>query len=461
MTAKSPLPFLLLLATVWSCDGDGGAHTSSTSHWITCSIEDDCADVAGAVECRQGYCVDATGTRIERPASQGGSDAGGRASGGAAPTGGRSASSAGSGGSVPSTGGAATAGATSGDSGAGGGGNAGSTGLSGNAGLAGAAPGEGGTAGEGGEGGAPGALGCPAEPPTPGTPCTQPWEAELRPGVGEQVSAHCSWGDDARRVCRTRALCEEGAWEVTEPDPNACGECPPFVPMDGETCPAAGLQCGLCVCSECAGGLGAPVCQLVDPPEWFCPELPGECPVPAPQAGSPCSVPGAQCGESCATPVRCEAGVWQWLDCSACCPECAAPDTPIATPEGERRIDSLAAGDLVYSVEDGAIVAVPLLRVGSKPARDHHVIRVTLSSGAVLQMSPAHPLAHGGTFGTLEAGSPFDGQHLVLDAELVPYEYSATYDILPDSSTGTYFAAGAEVGSTLSPHAPERPSSCE
>jgi hypothetical protein len=121
----------------------------------------------------------------------------------------------------------------------------------------------------------------------------------------------------------------------------------------------------------------------------------------------------------------------------------------------------LKAGDLVYSVDNGAIVAVPLLRVAHKAARNHQVIRVTLSHGAVLEMSAGHPLAAGGTFGNLRAGSAFDGQHAVLSAELVPYAHSATYDILPDSSTGTYFAGGAEVGSTLFHAGPERASSCE
>jgi hypothetical protein len=37
----------------------------------------------------------------------------------------------------------------------------------------------------------------------------------------------------------------------------------------------------------------------------------------------------------------------------------------------------------------------------------------------------------------------------VMAARLVPYTHEATYDILPGSSTGAYFAAGALVGSTL------------
>jgi hypothetical protein len=104
---------------------------------------------------------------------------------------------------------------------------------------------------------------------------------------------------------------------------------------------------------------------------------------------------------------------------------------------------------LVYSVEHDAIVAVPLLRVGRTPVGVHRVVRVTLEDGAVLEVSPGHPTADGKTFGELRAGSRLDLQHTVRSAELVPYRYDATYDVLPASDTGTYFAAGAQIGSTL------------
>ena len=41
----------------------------------------------------------------------------------------------------------------------------------------------------------------------------------------------------------------------------------------------------------------------------------------------------------------------------------------------------------------------------------------------------------------------------ILAVDTVPYPYSHTYDILPDSETGAYFAGGALVGSTLKPAA--------
>ncbi len=128
---------------------------------------------------------------------------------------------------------------------------------------------------------------------------------------------------------------------------------------------------------------------------------------------------------------------------------CASPDTPIATPDGDRPIASLRVGDLVYSVDHEAIVAVPLVLVGRTPVAAHHVMRVVLAGGAVLEMSAGHPTADGRPFGELAAGSSLDEGHVVVSAELVPYKHDATYDVLPASSTGIYFAAGARVASTL------------
>jgi hypothetical protein len=87
--------------------------------------------------------------------------------------------------------------------------------------------------------------------------------------------------------------------------------------------------------------------------------------------------------------------------------------------------------------------------VNRTPVLAHRVVRVVLGGGRVLEISAGHPTADGRRFGALRSGSLLDEQHTVTSAEVVPYEHDATYDILPDSSTGTYFAAGALVGSTL------------
>jgi hypothetical protein len=153
------------------------------------------------------------------------------------------------------------------------------------------------------------------------------------------------------------------------------------------------------------------------------------------------------CGPDCELNIVCEGGVWRWEQGN--CPICAAPDTPVATPLGARAIAALRAGDLVYSVDGAAIVAVPLLRVGKTRVASHHVVRVELDDGSVLEISPGHPTADGRRFGDLVVGDRLDEGHGVVSVALVPYRFDATYDILPASSSGTYFADGALIGSTL------------
>jgi len=128
---------------------------------------------------------------------------------------------------------------------------------------------------------------------------------------------------------------------------------------------------------------------------------------------------------------------------------CASPDTLIATPSGERRIDALLPGDLVYSEHHGMLRPVPLRSVSRTPVFDHRVARVTLATGRILEISPGHPTADGRFFSDLRAGDVLDGV-TITDVSLVPFVHAFTHDILPDSDTGTYVAGGALIGSTLS-----------
>lgn len=269
--------------------------------------------------------------------------------------------------------------------------------------------------------------------------------------------AHCAWGEDPRPYCRTLGICSNGTWTIVEPDATACAEsplpeqCPANPAPSGDACEIANLECWYddgtrCVCSPCLGGSEYPVCGFIDPPEWACITPDAGCPNPLPSAGDTCNQ-DQSCGLDCEVPIFCSDGVWQWGQNS--CPICAAPDTAIATPSGERPIASLRVGDLVYSVEDEAIVVVPILRVGSTPVARHHVMRVTLTDGSVLQISPGHPTADRRTFADLVAGSALDESHRVLSAERVPYPHDRTYDILPATKSGSYFAWGALIGSTL------------
>ncbi len=127
---------------------------------------------------------------------------------------------------------------------------------------------------------------------------------------------------------------------------------------------------------------------------------------------------------------------------------CASPDTMVATPDGERPISDLRMGDLVLSVDHGALRVVPLRATQRVPVLAHHVVRITLSSGRVVEMSEGHPTAEGVPFRSLAPGMHL-GDATIASLELVPYAYDATYDILPASDTGTYVAAGALVGTTM------------
>jgi hypothetical protein len=77
-------------------------------------------------------------------------------------------------------------------------------------------------------------------------------------------------------------------------------------------------------------------------------------------------------------------------------------------------------------------------------------VRLETASGAVLEISPGHPTADGRWLGEIRVADVLDGSKIV-SAELVPYAHAYTYDILPASSTGAYYAAGVLIGSTLAP----------
>jgi hypothetical protein len=129
-------------------------------------------------------------------------------------------------------------------------------------------------------------------------------------------------------------------------------------------------------------------------------------------------------------------------------PVCASPDTPIATETGDTAIASLGVGDRVYSVDHDRVVLVPLVEVHRTKVSNHHVVHLELESGATLDVSGLHPTADGRKFSDLRSGDVVGGVR-VMSAHVVPYSAAYTYDILPASDSGTYFAGGLLIGSTL------------
>ena len=130
------------------------------------------------------------------------------------------------------------------------------------------------------------------------------------------------------------------------------------------------------------------------------------------------------------------------------CPICLAATTRIATPDGPILVSDLRAGMLVWTVDAGKRVAAPIAIVRYTPAPfGHRVIRVVLADGRAVIASPGHPTGDGRRVGELNPGDLLDGSR-VATINVLPYS-GDTWDLLPLSSAGTYWADGVLLGSTL------------
>jgi Hint domain len=133
------------------------------------------------------------------------------------------------------------------------------------------------------------------------------------------------------------------------------------------------------------------------------------------------------------------------------CPICLAAGTLIATPNGPVRVVDITPGMLVWTESAGGRrIEAAVVQVGSTqvPA-GHLMVHLMLADGRELLASPGHRTADGRPLGTLAIGDGLDGSTITL-WELVPYTGDRTYDLLPAGTTGTYWANGILLSSTLS-----------
>jgi len=132
------------------------------------------------------------------------------------------------------------------------------------------------------------------------------------------------------------------------------------------------------------------------------------------------------------------------------CPICLASYTPIDTPQGPVAVEALRPGDLVWTMEaSGERAAAPILQmVRVLVPADHQMVHVVLGDGRQLWASPGHPTADGRRLADLHLGDLLDGERISWIGRL-PYRLPATYDLLPSGSSGTYWAGGILVASTL------------
>jgi hypothetical protein len=132
------------------------------------------------------------------------------------------------------------------------------------------------------------------------------------------------------------------------------------------------------------------------------------------------------------------------------CPICLARGTRIATPEGERPVEGLRPGMAVWTSDGaGQRVVGRVAAVGSTPVpATHQVVHLVLSDGRTLDVSRGHRLPDGRRLGDLRPGDLVDGA-TVVSAALAGYAGGATFDLLPSGPTGTYWANGILLASTL------------
>ena len=132
------------------------------------------------------------------------------------------------------------------------------------------------------------------------------------------------------------------------------------------------------------------------------------------------------------------------------CPICLAATTMIATPGGEVGVTGITIGMVVWTqAADGSRVEATVIEVGSTPVPPtHQMVHLTLADGRELWASPGHRTADGRPLGALAVGAAVDGS-VVKTWELVAYSAGRTYDLLPAGATGTYWANGILLSSTL------------
>ena len=131
------------------------------------------------------------------------------------------------------------------------------------------------------------------------------------------------------------------------------------------------------------------------------------------------------------------------------CPICLTAGVRIATPSGDVLITRVRPGMTIWTTDrQGHRVAGVVLETGRMEAPlGHLVVRLVLADGRAVIASPGHPTADGRTVGELSPGQRYDGSTIVATT-LLPYT-GFTYDLLPSGPTGTYFANGVLLGSTL------------
>jgi hypothetical protein len=131
------------------------------------------------------------------------------------------------------------------------------------------------------------------------------------------------------------------------------------------------------------------------------------------------------------------------------CPICLVAGVRIATPDGDIPVQDLRVGMRVWTTDrNGNRIIGTVMKTGHMAAPiGHEVVRLQFADGRIVVASPGHPTADGRTVGQMKVGDRLDGSTVVA-VTLLPYT-GFTYDLLPSGPTGSYFADGVLLASTL------------
>ena len=136
--------------------------------------------------------------------------------------------------------------------------------------------------------------------------------------------------------------------------------------------------------------------------------------------------------------------------------KCLSEGTLIATPNGNIPIEDLKIGDQVFTSNgygEGKIIR-PILQISKvEVPEDYKMVNVKLIDGRRITLSYNHPLSIYYGFKPIEQQLSkkhgyYPNERIDTFKEVI-YTKGYTYDILPDSRTGEYWANDIRLGSTL------------
>ncbi|MBI3955550.1 hypothetical protein HY338_03830, partial [Candidatus Gottesmanbacteria bacterium] len=222
-------------------------------------------------------------------------------------------------------------------------------------------------------------------------------------------------GSNGKSYCTTCQACADSEvdWYLTQDNPCSSPTATPVPETQAyDCCGQTELNQGY----ECLQGCGSPVARKNDPTPAF----------------------------SCLNPTQTHSRK------TFGCPICLASNTYISTPQGSVKVTDLKVGMPVWSVDkDGNKITVPILKLSkTRVPQNHRVNHLVLSDGRSLDVSPIHPDISGNPVTLLKPGDTYD-KSVVLENTLIPYWDNYTYDLLPYSETGFYFANDILLQSTL------------